>query len=109
MKERGGIDTDYPFPYDKSMFKFTGTEFCIEYADFDVTALAGGTVEYAGFYKGWGVTVIILDENGHYWLYGHLAKDPNVAQGDMVNAGDIIGHTGSTGWTEHKHYALRVG
>lgn len=109
VKERGGIDTDYPFPYDKSIFKFTGTEFCIDYADCDVTALAGGTVEYAGFYYGWGNTVLILDENGHYWLYGHLAKDLNIAQGDTVEAGVKLGHTGSTGFTDHQHYAMRVG
>ncbi|MBP3856509.1 MAG: M23 family metallopeptidase [Ruminiclostridium sp.] len=109
VKERGGIDYDYPFPYDKSIFKFTGTEFCIDYADFDVTALVGGTVEFAGFYQGWGNTVLIHDENGHYWLYGHLAKDLNIAQGDTVEAGVKLGHTGSTGVTDHQRYALRVG
>ena len=109
VKERGGIDYDYPFPYDKSIFKFTGTEFCIDYADFDVTALVGGTVEFAGFYQGWGNTVLILDDNGHYWLYGHLAKDLNVAQGNTVETGVKLGHTGSTGVTDHQRYAMRVG
>ncbi len=109
VKERGGIDFDYPFPYDKSIFKFTGTEFCIDYADFDVTALVGGTVEFAGFYQGWGNTVLILDDNGHYWLYGHLAKDLNVAQGNTVEAGEKIGHTGSSGYALCQHYAMRVG
>ncbi len=109
VKERGGIDYDYPFPYDKSIFKFTGTEFCIDYADFDVTALVGGTVEFAGFYQGWGNTVLILDDNGHYWLYGHLAAELNTEQGDTVKAGDIIGHTGSSGLTDHQLFSMRVG
>ncbi len=109
VKERGGIDYDYPFPYDKSIFKFTGTEFCIDYADFDVTALAGGKVEFAGFYQGWGNTVLILDDNGHYWLYGHLAEELNTAQGDTVKAGDIIGHTGTSGLTDHQLFSMRVG
>ena len=109
MKERGGIDFDYNLPYDKSLFTFTGAAFVIDYADFDVTALAGGTVEFVGFYYGWGNTVLILDENGHYWLYGHLAKDLNIAQGDTVEAGVKLGHTGSTGVTDHQRYAMRVG
>ncbi|HBI51878.1 MAG TPA: hypothetical protein DDX72_03750 [Ruminococcaceae bacterium] len=109
VKERGSIDFDYNLPYDKSLFTFTGAAFVIDYADFDVTALAGGIVEFAGFYQGWGNTVLILDDNSHYWLYGHLAKDLNVAQGNTVEAGVKLGHTGSTGVTDHQRYAMRVG
>ena len=109
VKERGGIDFDYNLPYDKSLFVFDGCEFYINYADCDVTALVGGTVEFSGFYKGWGNTVLIHDENGHYWLWGHLAKELNVAEGDTVEAGEKIGHTGSSGYALCQCYAMRVG
>ena len=88
---------------------FDGCEFYINYADCDVTALVGGTVEFSGFYKGWGNTVLIHDENGHYWLWGHLAKELNVAEGDTVEAGEKIGHPGSSGYALCQCYAMRVG
>lgn len=109
VKERGGIDFDYNLPYDKSLFVFDGCEFYINYADCDVTALVGGTVEFTGWYYGWGNSVLIRDDNGHYWLWGHLAKELNVAEGDTVEAGEKIGHTGSSGYALCQCYAMRVG
>ena len=109
VKERGGIDFDYNLPYDKSLFVFDGCQFYINYADRDVTALVGGTVEFAGYYNGWGNSVLIRDDNGHYWLWGHLAKELNVAEGDTVVAGEKIGHTGSSGYAFCQCYAMRVG
>ena len=109
VKERGGIDYDYPFPYDRSLFTFTGRAFVLYGADCDVTALAGGTVEFADWYRGWGKIVLIHDENGHYWLYSHLAEELNVGKGDTVETGDKIGHTGSTGMTNTQCYMMHVG
>ena len=108
VKERGGIDFDYNLPYDKSLFTFTGAAFVIDYADCDVTAIVGGTVEYAGWYIGWGQTILLHDENGHYWLYGHLGE-VSVAEGDKVESGEKIGHTGTSGLTDHQLFAMRVG
>ena len=109
VKERGGIDFDYNLPYDKSLFVFDGCEFYINYADRDVTALVGGTVEFAGYYNDWGNSVLIRDDNGHYWLWGHLAKELNVAEDDTVVAGEKIGHTGQSGYAFCQCYAMRVG
>ncbi len=108
VKERGGIDFDYNLPYDKSLFTFTGAAFVIDYADCDVKAIVGGTVEYAGWYQGWGQTILLHDENGHYWLYGHLGEI-SVAEGDKVESGEKIGHTGTSGLTNHQLFAMRVG
>lgn len=108
VKERGGIDLDYPFPYDKSLFVFDGAEFYINYADCDVTALVGGTVEFAGWYLGFGQTVLIHDENGHYWQFSHLSEI-SAEQGDTVEAGDKVGHTGTSGVAFCQCYAMRVG
>lgn len=112
VKERGGIDIDYPLPYDKSLFTFDGCSFYIDWADCDATAITGGTVVYAGWYNGFGYTVVILDENGHYWMYYHLEyqyEDTKLKAGDTVNAGDIIGHTGSSGFAVNQRYSMRVG
>ncbi len=109
VKQRGGIDYDYPFPYDRSLFTFTGRAFVLYGADCDVMALAGGTVEFADWYRGWGKIVLIHDENGHYWLYSHLAEELNVGKGDTVETGDKIGHTGSTGLTNTQNYMMHVG
>lgn len=108
VKERGDIDFDYNLPYDKSLFTFTGAAFVIDYADCDVKAIVGGTVEYAGWYIGWGQTILLHDENGHYWLYGHLGEI-SVAEGDKVESGERIGHTGTSGLTDHQLFAMRVG
>ena len=108
VKERGGIDFDFPLPYDKNLFVFDGCEFYINYADCDVTALVGGTVEFAGWHYGWGNSVLIRDDSGHYWFWGHLSK-LNVAEGDTVEAGAKIGHTGSSGYAFCQCYAMRVG
>ena len=108
VKERGGIDFDYNLPYDKSLFTFTGAAFVIDYADCDVKAIVGGTVEYAGWYQGWGQTILLHDENGHYWLYGHLGE-VSVAEGDKVESGERIGHTGTSGLADHQLFAMRVG
>jgi len=108
VKERGGIDFDFPLPYDKSLFVFDGCQFYINYADCDVTAFVGGTVEYAGWCSGYGLAVLIHDENGHYWFWGHLSE-VSAAEGDTVSAGDVIGHTGSTGYAFCQCYAMRVG
>ncbi len=108
VKERGGIDFDYDLPYDKSLFTYNGCEFCIEYADCDVTAFVGGTVEYSGWCSGYGLAVLIRDDNGHYWFWGHLSE-VSAAEGDTVCAGDVIGHTGSTGYATNQRYAMSVG
>jgi murein DD-endopeptidase MepM/ murein hydrolase activator NlpD len=63
-------------------------------------------VDYIGIY---GNTVIIDHGFGLFSLYSHLSKTL-VDPGDMVAKGDIIGHTGISGWAggDHLHFSMIV-
>lgn len=66
-----------------------------------VRAILGGTVEAIGwtFYSGWRVGIRGTD--GRYWFYAHLsAFGPGLNVGDVVEAGDVIGAVGNTGYGE---------
>lgn len=61
-----------------------------------IDAAAGGVVVSANRAgDGWGVSVKIRDAEGNIHNYGHL-KGINVAQGQTVKPGDIIGFSGNT-------------
>lgn len=75
-----------------------------------VYATADGTVSFAAFTTGgYGNKIIINHGYGYQTLYGHLFKI-QVAPGDMVKRGDVIGTVGSTGLstTPHLHYEVIV-
>ncbi len=74
-----------------------------------VKATANGIVSYAGWKGGYGLTIIIRHNFGFSTLYAHLSKI-SVSVGKRVERGDIIGHTGMTGYTTgpHLHYEIRV-
>jgi murein DD-endopeptidase MepM/ murein hydrolase activator NlpD len=63
-----------------------------------VRAVLGGRVEAAGwnFYAGWRVG--IRGDDGRYWFYAHLASPPQLPVGIRVNAGEVIGSVGNTGY-----------
>ena len=70
-----------------------------------VVAAAGGTVEKVGRIKIGGNRVTILHPNGVVTYYGHLSAIL-VAAGQKVNAGDLIGRIGTTGYATgcHLHF-----
>ena len=72
-----------------------------------VIATADGVVSHAGWYKGYGKTVIVEHKNGYETLYGHLSG-LNVKEGQYVKSGDVIGFAGSTGRSTgpHLHYEI---
>ncbi len=75
-----------------------------------VYATADGTIGFASFTTGGYGNKIIIDHGyGYQTLYGHLFK-MNVAPGDKVKRGDVIGTVGSTGLstTPHLHYEVIV-
>ena len=59
---------------------------------------------------GYGNYVVIDHGNGFITLYGHLTE-PTVAVGQLVNKGDKIGISGTTGYSlgPHLHFELRYG
>ena len=69
-----------------------------------IAAVEGGTVEALGWnrYGGWRVGIRSFDQKRYYY-YAHLRKDcpfaPGLQVGDTVNAGDIIGYMGRTGYS----------
>ncbi len=61
-----------------------------------VHAVEGGQVAFADWYKGYGKLMILDHGNGFYTLYGNLSK-LDLAKGDPVSKGQVIGLAGETG------------
>lgn len=75
-----------------------------------IVAAAAGTVQVVGKpYLAWGdsATVVIIKHAGNFsTLYGHLddsVRPPVVAVGQYVQAGQVIGYNGSTGFSTGPH------
>lgn len=85
----------------------TGIDFKAPYGA-RVFATAPGTVLSAGRKGGYGKMVEIRHANGFVTRYAHLSR-LQVAEGDHVLAGDLIGNVGSTGRSTgpHLHYEIR--
>jgi hypothetical protein len=100
-----GIRTD-PFVHEAAMH--TGIDFRGDTGD-PIRATAAGTVTIAGPSGGYGKMVEIDHGHGLATRYGHLSE-VDVAVGDTVRAGAMVGKLGSTGRSTgpHLHYEVRV-
>jgi len=73
-----------------------------------IIAVEGGVVEALGWnrYGGWRVGIRSLDSKRYYY-YAHLQKDKPFAkdlqEGDIVQAGDVIGFMGRTGYSDREN------
>ena len=88
-----------------------------------IVAVEGGVVEAMGWnrYGGWRIGIRSFDGRRYYY-YAHLQKDhpfaDGLAEGDIVNAGDIIGFMGRTGYSDkentnnietvHLHFGMQL-
>ena len=88
-----------------------------------IAAVEGGIVEAMGWnrYGGWRIGIRSFDSKRYYY-YAHLQKDtpfaPGLQVGDMVQAGDLIGFMGRTGYSDkenvnnietvHLHFGLQL-
>lgn len=88
-----------------------------------IVAVEGGTVEALGWnrYGGWRVGIRSHDRKRYYY-YAHLQKDTpfakNLAVGQTVKPGDVIGFLGRTGYSDqenvnnievnHLHFGLQL-
>ncbi len=73
-----------------------------------IVAVEGGVVEAMGWnrYGGWRIGIRSFDSKRYYY-YAHLQKDapfaPGLQQGDLVQAGDLIGFMGRTGYSDREN------
>ena len=73
-----------------------------------IVAVEGGVVEAMGWnrYGGWRIGIRSFDSKRYYY-YAHLQKDHPFAEGlqegDIVQAGDLIGFMGRTGYSDQEN------
>jgi len=73
-----------------------------------IVAVEGGVVEAMGWnrYGGWRIGVRSFDSKRYYY-YAHLQKDtpfaPGLQEGDTVQAGDLLGFMGRTGYSDREN------
>ena len=88
-----------------------------------IVAVEGGVVEALGWnrYGGWRVGIRSFDGKRYYY-YAHLQKDhpfaDGLSEGDIVQAGDLIGFMGRTGYSDkenvnniqtvHLHFGMQL-
>jgi murein DD-endopeptidase MepM/ murein hydrolase activator NlpD len=74
-----------------------------------VKAAAGGKIIQAGYFGGYGYSIIIYHGGGYATWYAHLSSI-NVSLGQMVERGYAIGRVGSTGFSTgpHLHFEIRI-
>ena len=88
-----------------------------------IVAVEGGVVEAMGWnrYGGWRIGIRSFDSKRYYY-YAHLQKDKpfadNLEVGDTVQAGDLIGFMGRTGYSDtenvnnietvHLHFGMQL-
>lgn len=69
-----------------------------------IIAVESGTVEIMGWnqYGGWRIGIRSADKKRYYY-YAHLRQNRpyqcDMAEGKTVNAGDVIGYVGRTGYS----------
>ncbi len=73
-----------------------------------IYAADAGVVVFSGWLGGYGNMIMIDHRNGYHTLYAHLSS-MNVACGESVGQGRIIGRAGSTGNSTgpHLHFEVR--
>jgi murein DD-endopeptidase MepM/ murein hydrolase activator NlpD len=70
-------------------------------------AADAGTVEFAGWARGYGNSIVINHGGGKKTRYGHASK-LFVKAGDIVEKGENIAAMGSTGWSTGPHLHFEV-
>ncbi len=74
-----------------------------------VRTVGDGVVEFAGWQNGYGNVVQVRHGNERLTVYAHLSR-VDVAKGQRVDQGAIIGAVGQTGWATgpHLHFEVKI-
>lgn len=96
-------------PITKKRSLHTGTDI-VAPSGTQIHAVGDGVVIMAGWNTAYGNMTIIDHGKGISTLYAHLSV-LNVTEGQLVEANQVIGKVGSTGWSTgpHLHFEVRVG
>ncbi|MDR1395181.1 MAG: M23 family metallopeptidase [Deltaproteobacteria bacterium] len=74
-----------------------------------VSAVAGGTVEFAGRQGGYGLLVILRHGETYQTMYGHLSRiAPGIRKNAEVEQGSLLGYVGATGLATGPHLDFRL-
>ena len=75
-----------------------------------IMAAGDSRVEFIGWQRGYGNTVILNHGRGYTTLYGHMSRTAKLRRGQSVAQGTVIGYVGSTGMSTgpHLHYEFRI-
>ena len=106
------VSTEFNPTADKSISdgrKHEGIDISTKSQIIPIYATASGEVVTANFRSDYGYQVIIDHGNGFTTLYAHC-NELLVNAGDVVEKGDVIATTGSTGWSSgiHCHYEIML-
>jgi murein DD-endopeptidase MepM/ murein hydrolase activator NlpD len=95
-------------PFTGSARFHQGVDIAVAYGT-DVKAAAHGRVTFSGAQSGYGNTVVVDHGGGRQTRYAHLA-DTAVLEGQVVNEGQVLGRSGSSGRASgpHLHFELLV-
>ncbi len=74
-----------------------------------IKAADGGQIVQAGYFGGYGYSIMVYHGGGFATWYAHLSSI-NVSVGQFVERGQVIGLVGSTGWSTgpHLHFEVRI-
>jgi murein DD-endopeptidase MepM/ murein hydrolase activator NlpD len=74
-----------------------------------VRTVGEGVVEFSGWQNGYGNVVHVKHDADRTTVYAHLSR-VDVAKGDRVEQGAVIGAVGSTGWATgpHLHFEVKI-
>lgn len=73
-----------------------------------IRAAADGEVLVSGYNNGWGNWMTIKHPNDLVTLYAHMIRSTFKNNGDKVEAGQVIGYEGSTGFSTGSHLHFSV-
>ncbi len=67
---------------------------------YPVVSITDGVITNLGWLEKGGYRIGITTDSGTYYYYAHLDSYSNIKEGDRVNAGELLGYMGDSGYGE---------